>query len=137
MIRQNWRCHACMVIKKSYYHIYTSWTFSSLIYIWIKTKDFKKVILDFIFLSTITFAITISCWPHFLDGNYNIIFETLSKSSNWNIDKLYGILNGEFYEIQNGNDSLSKSKRLYIQNFLENKISKKCSKMDSLCQLKF
>tara|TARA_B100001094_G_scaffold330796_1_gene396970 strand:- start:495 stop:1793 length:1299 start_codon:yes stop_codon:yes gene_type:complete len=33
----------------------------------------------------------------------------------------------EFYEIQNGNDSLSKSKRLYIQNFLENRISEKCS----------
>ena len=33
----------------------------------------------------------------------------------------------EFYEIKNGNDSLSNSKRLYIQNFLENRISKKCS----------
>ena len=88
-------------IRLSFVSILIPIFFSSLIYIWIKTKDFKKVILDFILLSTIAFVITISCWPHFLDGNYNIIFETLGKSSNWNIDKLFGILNGEFYEIQN------------------------------------
>jgi len=74
--------------------------------IWIYTILQKKikpssVLSDLFFGSIIILFLTTLTWPHVHDGNYELIFETIKKSSKWLIGFKHGIINGNFYEIQN------------------------------------
>ena len=53
------------------------------------------------FGSIIILFLTTLTWPHIHDGNYELIFETIKKSSSWLIGVKHGVINGNFYEIQN------------------------------------
>ena len=77
-----------------------------LVLIWIyvvfqKKIKFISISRDLVFGSIIIVLLTIITWPHIHDGNYELIFQVIKKSSTWLIGMKHGILNGSFYEIQN------------------------------------
>ena len=72
----------------------------SIYYVWINTKSLKILFADIITLSLITFFLVIIIWPHFHNGNYNLIIENIKQSSNWLISVKHGLINGNFYEVQ-------------------------------------
>ena len=77
-----------------------------LVLIWIyvvfqKKIKFMSITRDLVFGSIIIVLLTIITWPHIHDGNYELIFQVIKKSSTWLIPIKHGILNGSFYEIQN------------------------------------
>ena len=85
-------------------------TFAALILplaiIWIYTLIKKKIkissiTLDLFFGLIIIFFLTFITWPHIHNGNYDLILEVLKKSSSWLIPFKHGVINGNFYEIQN------------------------------------
>ena len=76
-----------------------------IIFIWIYTIFKKKIkpsliIIDLIFGSIIIIFLTALTWPHIHGGNFELILETVKKSSTWLLPIKHGLINGEFYEIQ-------------------------------------
>ncbi len=72
------------------------------LYIIFKKKiKFKYIITDLIIGGIIILILTISTWPHIHGGNYELIFEVIKKSSNWLIPMLHGVINGNYYQVQN------------------------------------
>ena len=73
----------------------------SIYFVWINTKSLKIIFTDIFILSAITFLLIIIIWPHFHNGDYNLIFQNIKESSNWLISVKHGLINGNFYEVQN------------------------------------
>tara|TARA_Y100000590_G_scaffold444126_1_gene574515 strand:+ start:496 stop:2118 length:1623 start_codon:yes stop_codon:yes gene_type:complete len=72
------------------------------IYLVFKKKvTYSSVLKDLFFGFTIIASLTIITWPHIHNGNYELIFEVIKKSSTWLIPMKHGVINGNFYEIQN------------------------------------
>ena len=72
-----------------------------LYYVWINTKSIKIIFIDLFTISIITFLLIIIIWPHFHNGDYSLIIENIKQSSKWLISVKHGLINGNFYEIQN------------------------------------
>jgi len=70
-------------------------------YVWINTKSLKIIFTDLFTISIITFLLIIIIWPHFHNGEYGLIFENIKQSSKWLISVKHGLINGNFYEVQN------------------------------------
>ena len=66
-----------------------------------KKIKISSVLSHLFFGSIIILFLTTLTWPHIHDGNYELIFETIQKSSSWLIGVKHGVINGNFYEIQN------------------------------------
>ncbi len=71
----------------------------------IKKKKFYNNIINLtkdtiLSLLVITCLITI-CWPHIIDGGYEVFIETIYKSLKWSDVPAHGLINGDFYEIRN------------------------------------
>ena len=66
-----------------------------------KKIKFSSVLSHLFFGSIIILFLTTLTWPHIHDGNYGLIFETIQKSTSWLIGVKHGVINGNFYEIQN------------------------------------
>ena len=72
------------------------------IYVILQKKiNYLSLISDFLFGSIIIVFLTILAWPHIHNGNYELILELIKKSSTWLIGVKHGVINGNFYEIQN------------------------------------
>ena len=70
-------------------------------YVWINTKSLRIIFTDLFTVSLITFLLIIIIWPHFHNGDYGLILENIKQSSQWLISVKHGIINGNFYEVQN------------------------------------
>ena len=73
----------------------------SIYYVWIKTKSFKIIFTDLLTILIITSVLIIIIWPHFHKGDYGLIIENIKQSSQWLISVKHGLINGNFYEVQN------------------------------------
>ena len=74
--------------------------------VWIFVIFKKKIkainaVYDLLLGLIIIFFLTIITWPHIHNGGYELILEVIKKSSTWLIAFKHGIINGEFYDIQN------------------------------------
>ena len=70
-------------------------------YVWIHTKSFKIIFADTLTITIITFFLIIIIWPHFHNGDFGLIIENIKHSSQWLISVKHGLINGNFYEVQN------------------------------------
>jgi len=73
----------------------------SIYYVWIKTKNLKIIFSDISTISFITLILIIIIWPHIHNGDYGLIIENIRQSSKWLISVKHGLINGNFYEVQN------------------------------------
>jgi|TARA_B100000959_G_scaffold153040_1_gene160371 hypothetical protein len=64
-----------------------------------KTK-YLNIIIDLSLGSFLVVLLTIIAWPHVLEGNYALVFGVIKKSSNWLIPFVHGVINGNYYQIQ-------------------------------------
>jgi len=77
-----------------------------LFFIWIyvifkKKIKISSIIFDIFISLLIIFFLAFLTWPQIHDGKFIIILEVIERTSNWLIAMRHGIINGEFYEIQN------------------------------------
>jgi len=80
-----------------------------------KKIKISSIAIDLFYGLIVIFFLTFLTWPHIHTGNYDLILDVIKKSSSWLIPFKHGIVNGNFYEIQN-------TPRTYIINIFLNKM---------------
>ncbi len=77
-----------------------------LFFIWLyvifkKKINILSIILDAFCALIIIFSLAFLTWPQMHNGEFHLLLELINRSSNWLITFKHGIVNGEFYEVQN------------------------------------
>ena len=71
-------------------------------FIIIKKKiKISQIILDSFCAIFLIFSLAFLTWPQIHNGEFKLLFEIIQRSSNWLIGFKHGVINGDFYEIQN------------------------------------